>query len=1020
MLRHSQQGNRATGRWLVGIAALALLLISACKQRHAIGELRLSAEGEAGNESYQLAPGEHTFFHWGSRQSNQQQLEQAGAADGERSPLDQRVFQLLEQWYEQSGRRDFAGSGFYVSSNHLDSAHYGADLMIAQITVGNGGLFVPFEPNFRDTSNQARDQNRQQQLPLLAKYRADVGWHVISRPPMPSDDIQISFRRPKPEDFPGVWRTFPQDIYSEEFIKAAHETLSILYRSKLRVDAKTAEAEALLGEVALRGIAETLQKFRLDQLPSYLEDQYLQVLQSLAVLYPEQSSAARTSAVLANSKIAIDRAYKGETVAVVASAWPELDPVRRGEWLNAFRKDLDQSRAALADMMALSEALLQTGGYQQDIQRIVENILHRSANGQLALGAFQSESMPAARRLLGESAPQVVANALVAQSSLKSHYAGRVGDRSLVLRARHLLSSAPLQDAEFRQALLQSIDRPRHFTPVTSSKADFRSVLFVGMCEQLSLHPELDTTEYRLDLARFHHRLSTLNPLWAQETGVQIYLTGKVLDPTGFMSFVQHIQQMVPASANDLMISLDTISRNLSREGFTTADEQRFVTLRNTLQESARNQPSTKNPSDRLAQLFHSQGLKYRFEQDQFVKGRTRLLEPVSGSAAYSELARTYVLIDPIFVTEDLRAKQATRPYERFNEAYSVGGVSEKQPTWQNFLFAWEKMAVGFFDDARNMSTGGSPLQAFQIWELAVQLRDLNVAMLFGNVEGTGSASNAEASYDRSQYVTKISRSEWLRQNGEQNRTELSRFFDISDAGIHIELRFKSVQALASKLLDPGEFTQGQQIYAVADMLLREVVKESDPIRRAAKVLYLMPRMHPFKNGNGRLGRMWAAQILVRAGLPMPVGLPTNDFLFTEERMQLEVRKALAIGAIWQRELEKAAADGMPAERFFQERVRNRPLEALTLLSVGDLTALQTIVTELEANPGRIPTWSADMAAQIDRLIWESRAGAGDLARLDEVRRDELLRQLTERAIPALRASAGSGPCIQLHSTMGD
>ncbi len=252
---------------------------------------------------------------------------------------------------------------------------------------------------------------------------------------------------------------------------------------------------------------------------------------------------------------------------------------------------------------------------------------------------------------------------------------------------------------------------------------------------------------------------------------------------------------------------------------------------------------------------------------------------------------------------------------------------------------------------------------------------------------------------------------EWIQSGASDRLRELEKFFSIKNHGKTIELNFLSKAELYAKFdqrevvpidslndqistpyfLDDWGENQPNQLENLCTHLILE---EKDPLKQIARILYLVPKIHPRQNGNGRMARLWASIESLRHGLAIPVGLPTNDFLMSEERIYWELRSAIAVGALWEDMLRQAHQNGIAHNVFFQSIFRGSPVEALTLVRFENIEDLQQFALELEATK-RAPGWTNGFQAALeDKLtdFWQQGMRVKDL---NEIERDALLREVT-------------------------
>lgn len=335
-------------------------------------------------------------------------------------------------------------------------------------------------------------------------------------------------------------------------------------------------------------------------------------------------------------------------------------------------------------------------------------------------------------------------------------------------------------------------------------------------------------------------------------------------------------------------------------------------------------------------------------------------------SPEYSEISRIFLLVDPLYVSEDLRRLNAKHPEQRFNESYQHGGKTYHQPTWENFQRAADEFSISSFKLNQN--------DAYT----ADVLVDVNRILLTGMIDGAEKAYDPEARWDREKYKTSVPIEEWNKLSSAQIR-DLGLWFNVESEGAGKALRFKSAKELGIEEARPGP---RYLLWKISE----EVSTIQDPIKRAARILHIVPKIHPFENGNGRLARLWASHELQAAGLPIPVGLPTNDFLMSEARIELELRRAMEIGRLWKDELKRAAASGLDTGDFFSKKFKGSPLEGLMHVMPTSDAELTTFVDWLKTQK-QAPKWGAELASRVGVSV----SGHRRAANMSEIERSHLV-----------------------------
>jgi len=380
----------------------------------------------------------------------------------------------------------------------------------------------------------------------------------------------------------------------------------------------------------------------------------------------------------------------------------------------------------------------------------------------------------------------------------------------------------------------------------------------------------------------------------------------------------------------------------------------------------------------------------------------------------YAEMRRVFLLVDPLFVTEDI-GNGATRPEHRFNEVNLDGRT---QPAWENFNRAYDEL----LETLRRSTQVDMVNKAYELHRM----------LLRGNVDGTPESaldSGATKQWRRSPtgtfsgpympYTHEFTlRTQAWNELPQAVRDDAGRFFNYTTIGSVTTFRFRSESELRENFSLPP--ANGRTL---ADILIEYVANEvnrlRDPVERAAKILYLLPRLHPYSNGMGRLARLWAAVELERAGLSIPVGIPTNDFFLTEDQMIREVRRGVLLGERWQAFIEEARRRGIPPERFFQEAFRGSSMEGMILFrptfSRPDapidmethLGLLEVLARDPRSLPAEVEAWAREHARRVhDRISArvQARLSFFRVRDLDEFARHDFLREISDAHPPGFGA----------------
>jgi prophage maintenance system killer protein len=264
-----------------------------------------------------------------------------------------------------------------------------------------------------------------------------------------------------------------------------------------------------------------------------------------------------------------------------------------------------------------------------------------------------------------------------------------------------------------------------------------------------------------------------------------------------------------------------------------------------------------------------------------------------------------------------------------------------------------------------------------------------NARLLATYVDGaTAQENSAYQDWNRGEFTTVISAADWDELKSTMDADQLERFFDVRKVNAEYHLKFKDGDGLAESVPGIARYVDKGRgdARALLRFIIHEVEKIKDPVQRAARILHLFTKLHPFRNGNGRTARLWAAQELVQGGYPMPVGLPTNDFFMSQRQIELEVRKAVKLGQLWEEMLKDAHRRGVSPNDFFQSVFRGSTLEGLLLISPRDPGELANYVLWLEHQTSA-PAWAKEFAAEVEREISSIRETKGAVAKSTEAER---------------------------------
>jgi len=72
------------------------------------------------------------------------------------------------------------------------------------------------------------------------------------------------------------------------------------------------------------------------------------------------------------------------------------------------------------------------------------------------------------------------------------------------------------------------------------------------------------------------------------------------------------------------------------------------------------------------------------------------------------------------------------------------------------------------------------------------------------------------------------------------------------------------------------QYTPGSSMMFAVDSLVRKYIEESDVLHPIDLAIYELVTIHPFINGNGRIGRLFLTWCLMRDGFPFPISFSSG------------------------------------------------------------------------------------------------------------------------------------------------
>jgi hypothetical protein len=211
----------ATGPWLVNqkrrlVAAALLSALGACRATAPIGsQLADSATPTPASQAAVLA--QKLFFHWAGTRANSSLLTAGGypaaashaavLSTGDAATVTRPVMDIARGWFVQHPVGDTAGAGIYLAPNPMNSAGYGADLLVFRVESANGGFAtINDQTRYKGVRVPDIDAGAFDQFPAITRYYPlPLAWMVVSREPKAGEDLQIHFAPPAAADAAGAW-----------------------------------------------------------------------------------------------------------------------------------------------------------------------------------------------------------------------------------------------------------------------------------------------------------------------------------------------------------------------------------------------------------------------------------------------------------------------------------------------------------------------------------------------------------------------------------------------------------------------------------------------------------------------------------------------------------------------------------------------------------------------------------------------------------------------------------------------
>jgi hypothetical protein len=991
--RHPFLGDKKT--LLRCLATFATFLtLSACKVRQ---DSAVSADAPAPPARRPQT----IFFHWASIESNNTLFNLAGVRgdghehdlySGPSGTINEGVFAKLVDWYSPT-KQDAAGAGFYFSTDILDSRAFGNDLVIVEIKMKDGSnIPVVKDLDIKEKSDIALENKSTSQLPLISFYGRGK-WHVMSRVPTDADGIEVTFRPPTASDVEKFWTETVANNTPVQVIDILANLKQYLFKEgdhdRYRFE-QTRGTEIFFERVFFDEGFAFIETLKFDS--PELNKSFPKLVEIAEAFHKRIPDDPRTAKLIEN------------LTSNIAS--------RPAETL--FESQLDIMRLHIERMSEVSKGVVASSFFNTVPKEFVSE-------------RFQ-EIVPIFALLKNSGIPTDVSQKMTEaiEEALRTR-TGKITDPiALAPAIESLFPVEPSRDLvlELFTAKIQQTTFP-DFSEITKmfdylrSKSSERSIEFLGLI--LDGHPLEPGDPKITQLGEF--ALSILLDLPKGDPS-EVALQARIKRADQKLATAGHgppfLDTLFRKNANDevklrrlmeviaevsprgIGYAVSVLQSMVARPDYYGLKTDKPITINQLISDFSKHVAQDLDAYAADQYKYFGKTIQSLMPLSSFRNKVGSTLQNISGSIEFSELSRTFILVDPLFVSEDIRFNDAKRPYERFNESFNYQGRNFTQKAWENFTNAWTQM----------FEFGWGRLRAPErYWNsnLAYGLAEIQKTIVTGYTDGTpqGTLYQNDGAWDRRIYETKFSKAEWDAQITDQ-RPQLEKIFDIITQGNDVVLKFKAPANIYRAFGLAQEPQAGNEILRLNTFICDLVFAEPDAIKRAAKILYLVPRIHPMINGNGRLARTWAATELMKEGLPPPVGLPTNDFLLSQEQMDWEVRKSLKLGALWQNEINKAKADGVPVDDFFQKRFRGSALEGLIHVQNQNLEELKGFVGFLEKMQ-QAPDWAREYMVEVERGIAAARQSKGTLAQLNELERDRINREQWKKFRES-KFSTGSEP----------
>lgn len=1000
-----------------------------------------------------IAAAQELFFHWGDVGGNQELLSLGGypadqnpddrlSSGGTAQPT-QSFFDKIREWYIKAEKNDSAGAGFYVSSDPLDSRVYGPDLLIVEIQPLNGAplkQFIPKEEGssqVKKNSDQALESGDFSALAPISKYT--TSYYVLSRPLTQTEaaKLRITFHPPTAEDVDRIWKRATEGRPPIEVLPLLSDLAREIqnnadrsneYKTSRRTDiflhrlffdrgfellTRTDFMPAIIEQQTGADVPNPLDVLPTEKLQTILEvyrktipndpktvELYRTWIRTLKDNPFALSGSDNTSRLLADALALLPPSERLEHADWILHALPihnmakniedclrifdafpaTLSDSLRTAWLQELRNTADSGEFFELKKHDRTIPLITKHLGAETAARVVQkdygNFLNfvwttynsndtetRSALRQLGMPFFKTQQYP------GFS---------IRRASFSRHLSPRNTVMEFTDKTLSTLRFiGPDQPDQLESIILKGISSAQTAgSPELRCSAIYPALVYAYETHDLPGHQRL-VDFINNQIAAHYTQNENITPFaFLFENLAAHGWTMKELT-----DFTRSTLRDYPALTANIWQGLETLSKQ-------TPQKAAWAQLLNEVSDSIRARGLDFEITLRYQHLTQdlSAAEKEQISLDSFRTAMKNSLENIPGSRDYSALSRLFAFINPLSMSR--------------NTLTTFNG-KDLVPVWEeitSLVWLHRKASSNHTLPVTHLARSEFPSK------LEAAQQALGAALTFAIPARAESVLTRNAFFSVAAFTTE----EWNQLDLESSRPELEKFFRIDKTATYIMLQTRSKTQLADVFKDHAACARFDFKKAVIDLIDDETTDNSNPIARAAKILYLVDKLQPFDLGNENdLARLWATLELVQAGLPIPVGLPASTVFMTEKQIELEVRKAVRLGRFWKEMITKAQAEGVTPNKFFEDVFRGSALEGLLMIDPTETTELERHVRWLETlhTP---PAWAKDFAveakAELERL-GHADSGKGNPTIARTVALDQLWKRFKTEHAPEIARS---------------